>query len=315
MTGKNRHNKYRRSIYKRQRISTVIISVSATLAIVLITLLIVGNVLHNQSKKRHENKKSDDTIQEIDGTYTPFDKNANAYSVLLQTDDTTVFKDRIQALTSSQITDVSIPLNTKDGTLRYSSEVSKQLGFSSNATVKLEDACASAKDLGVYLSGSYYLNAFAIEDTLLRSVELSKASAIIAEALTVGVDDVVVISTELKYEHVDEIIRFVEDIRILSNGKGHIGITLTDNILEQANVSDIIRNLDKSIDFLAVDASLYGEEKPTEYVDAKINSKANFEIRRYNMRILLPFVEDSETQSEIVDIVDKNGIKNFQIIR
>ena len=317
MSGRNRHQKYRRGVYKRRSIGTVIITSAVSLAVFLLILIIIGNSLHKKSIAAH----SADTSADSDITDTqPQDpiKKRNAKSIngqvcLLRTSDATVFSQRLDALVSAGGTSASIPLNKNDGTLLYSSSIASKLGYTVTAdAASLTDASTAAKERGVYLSGIYQFDAFSVEDKLLRSVELSTEAAMIAEILNSGVDEVVLVISSLDPSHKDELIRFIDDIRSLTES-GSVGITVPSSILENENVSQIISDLDKGIDFLAMDLSEHGDISPAKYVDERINSDSLIYLHMYKMRLLLPYSADEAVAAEIVTAAQSNGISNWQI--
>ena len=130
------------------------------------------------------------------------------------TDDDTYFSDRLDSLVEKEVSAASIPLNTPDGALLFRSDIADSIAFpTGTAKVSLSSLTDAAGERGVYLSGVFYVNTFKIEDSLLRSVELSKNAAIIAEVLNAGFNDVVIIAPHITEAHIDEVIRFTENIR------------------------------------------------------------------------------------------------------
>ena len=312
MNGRNRHNKYRRSIYRRHNIGIIILISVIAFIVLLVSFLIVGNILHRQSEKRNEqNTETEETtlIENTDAVKVDV-PSIKGHSVLLETTDTTFISDRLDALTNKQIYAASIPLNTKDGTLLYKSSIAASIGYpAGTANVTLSKAVSTAEQKNIYLSGVFYVNAFSENDPLLRSVELSKDAAIIAEALSEGFGDVVIIAPHMTEEHIDEVIRFVDDIRTLSDG-GAIGLTVSDSILEleaPQRTSEIISVLNEKIDFLAINL-------PNREISEMINTNKLY-IHMYKMRVLLPFSENTDEQNTFVSAVDENGITNWQIIQ
>ena len=317
MTGKNRHNKYRKSIYRRRSVGIIILVSVICLSVMLTAFLIIGNLLHKQSEKRNDPSYEDTEISSdnLSDEKMPV-KSIKAYSVLLETQDSSVFSSRLDALVRNGIYEASVPLNTSDGKLLFKSDVASKIGYpNGEANVTLSKAVSSAKENNIYLSGIYYLNAFKNSDPLVRSVELSRAGALISEALNAGFDDVIVIAPEMTNAQVDEAIRFIEDIRSLTNG-GIVGLCVSDSILSTENsqeLSNTISALDSKIDILAIDASSEYTLGNYGTIGDKIGTMQQY-ILMYKMRVLLPNATDSDSVSAIINEAESNGVKNIQFL-
>lgn len=319
MNGRNRHNKYRRSVYRRHNLGIIVLISAISLVIIIGVFLIVGNLLHKQSEKRNDEIDTDtsEVTEDLNVTEKSEVKSIKGHSVLLETTDTSFFSDRIDALTEKQIFAASIPLNTEDGSLLFKSSVAEELGYpTSGVKVTLKSAVSTAEQRNVYLSGVFYVNAFSEKDALLRSVELSRSAAIIAEALMAGINDVVIIAPHMTEEHIDEAIRFVQDIKYLTDN-GAVGLTVSNNILSLENknrVSEIISMLDSKIDFLAMDLSSDKNDSTVDNIENMINTEKLY-LHMYKMRVLLPFYSTSDDQNSVIAVVENSGISNYQIIQ
>ena len=314
MNGRNRHNKYRRGVYKRRSIGTVLITAAVTLLIVFIVLTVIGNILHQQSRNRHQ--INNDTIDNT--TNTPvFDTvnvpKINAYRVLLETSDSSVFSQRLDALKSQGATSVSIPLNDDSGTLLFKSENAALLGYNTGSKVTLSSAVESAKDGNVYISGVFKTNIFGIENKLARNIEIARLASIIAEVLESGVNDVIIVTPHLTSEHIGEVETLVSSIRRLTS-KGAVGITVTDAIFKDESASATISKLNSSVDFLALDTSNFDDADAAEFVESKISSENMLYLHMYSFRLLLPYLSDEEAQASVILAAGKGGINNWQII-
>ena len=317
MTGKNRHNKYRKSIYRRRSVGIIILVSVICLSVMLTAFLIIGNLLHKQSEKRNDPSLEDTEISSdnLTNEKAPV-RSIKAHSVLLETQDSSVFSSRLEALVRNGIYEASVPLNTADGKLLYKSEIANKIGYSNgDANVTLTKAVSSAKENNIYLSGIYYLNAFKNSDPLVRSVELSRAGALISEALNAGFNDVVVIAPEMTNAQIDEVIRFIEDIKSLTNG-GAVGLCVSDSILSAESsqeLSNTISTLDGKIDFLAIDASPGYISGNYGTIGDKISAVQQY-ILMYKMRVLLPNATDSNSASAIINEAESNGVKSIQFL-
>ena len=308
MNGRNRHNRYRRKVYKQHGVLTAVISVCATLAVVIVSLVIAGNVLRAKNAERFGPTDSE-TAPPIEQQQVRLPA-LSAYSATLGANSNT----RIEELKAKEITEVSIALNKADGSLLYGSSTAAALGIGSAENVELKATCDHAKSLGFYVSGIYYLNALNSESKPVRSVELSKAAAVISDAIASGVDEVIVIAPSATAEHTQELLLFLDEIRFLAND-AKIGLGVSDKIFESEDAANVLNELDKAFNTLALDSSAHGETAPAEYVDACINSTKSFYIRMYGMRLLLPYSSDEAVQSGIIAAAENNGIKNWQIFQ
>lgn len=306
MNGRNRHKKYRKSVYQRRSIGTVIISVISTLAVVIIALMIIGNILKAQSDNRHANDSASPTdtsspisaanIAEIHGCYIP--------SISINASE-------LDAMAASGNTQICLPLTDGIGNLLYNSSVANGIGRPYAANASLSDTVTASAERGIYTSGVYYTNAFATESHLLRAVELSKDASLIAEALDMGINEVIIIAPHMCTEHVDEFIQLTENIRALTD-KGFIGIAVNDCIFTDENVSVLMDKLNESVDLLAINASDPKEKEFNEYINETINSTNKFYLHMYKMRVLLPYSTDTAVQGEIIATAEKSSITNFQ---
>ena len=318
MNGYNRRRKYRRSAYRRRHMGTVLITVAVSVVAFLIILLIVGNILHKKSIARHTPDESGETPSVSDTVSTVQKRQTlqlNGRLCLLRTSDSTVFGDRIELLLKDGHTQLSVPMNDRaNGSLLYASDIGASVGASSSSGGDLEGAIQAATDRGMTVSGVYYLGAMSIEDPLVRSVELSRAAAIISEILNKGVAEVSVVTPGMRAEHIDEIAEFVSDIHALTEN-GAVGITVPEDILTSADASALISKLNNGVDFLCVDLSLCGEAEPSEYIDGKINSDYLIYLHMYKMRLLLPYSDNADAQNAIIGAATDNGMNNWQIIK
>ena len=318
MNGKSRHNKYRKSVYRRRNVSAILIIAVICIGVSVTAFLVIGNLLKNQSDKRHESDTQDTEIS-LDSQSTDDKasiKNILAHPVLLETKESGNFASRLDALTEKNVYEASVPLNTPDGALLFKSLVADKIDLpSGEANVTLENAVSAATTRTVYLSGIFYVNAFKEENALVRAVELSRAAAIVAEALNTGFDDVVLIAPHISETHIEEAIRFTEDIKSLTDN-GTIGLCLSDNILSMEDtqqLSQMVDHLNDNVDFLAVNLSDTDISAGVDAISEAISAKQHY-ILMYKMRVILPQGETDDILLSIITEAQNNGIKNIQIM-
>ncbi|MBQ9783421.1 MAG: hypothetical protein IJW44_02765 [Clostridia bacterium] len=314
MNGRNRHMQYRRSVYRRRRIKLILIVLGAVLVIGLALFLIVGNLLHDRSEADRAEETDRQATTVAPGTERTPIGDIQAYPVAAQTTDSTTLRDRLIRLIEAEGSAASIALNQPGGTLLYQSSVAGSLGVASEYTITAEGIGTTARELGIHVSGVYHLTSFASEDALLRSVSLAREAAILAEAAQGGIDDLVLLAPDLSPNQIDELLHLVEDIRRLAPD-AVIGLSLPSAVLEADNAAALIDRLYERLDFLALDATHYGEAAPAEHVEATItDSGMLYYLLRYHMRVLLPAVDDTDSQNAMIHAVQKNGLNNWQIL-
>ncbi len=315
-----RRRKHRRRLRGRSRSSVnigAIILISVTILSALIgSFLVVGNLLHDKLEGQGADDTSTNTEQTALNSEKAYVKSINGYSVLIEAADIPVISERFDSLIANEKNAASIPLNTKDGSILYNSLIAKELGIPvGSSNIEIEHVVTSAKEREVYLSGIYYVNAFSKDDTLVRSVELSKNASVIAEVLMAGFDEVVIIFSDISADNIDEAIRFIDSIKALTNN-GAVGVAVPESILkleEAAKKSEFINILSENADFLAIDTSNATDSDISAYIGEKINTE-KLHLHMYKMRLLLPYSSDKQVQDGIISSAEENGISNWQII-
>ncbi len=318
MNGRNRHIQYRRSVYRKRKIRTIIITVSIVVLLLALLFVFIGNLLHNQSEDRRSDVGTDSTSAETSPPSHVLVDSISAYPVLLETADSSTFSSRLQALANSGGQAASILLNTADGKLLYHSPIaiSMNLQAAGEHSVALDSTLSLAQGTGIYISGLYHLSSLSCEDDLLRSVKLAQDCAIIAEAVRAGANDILLIAPHMTEEKLSEVAHLLDKIRSLCPN-AVLGITLSDHVILSENAAALIDSLYSAADFLALDATVYADKDAATYIEEKITDGENsipYYLRRYRMRVLIPQMTDDTAQSALIEIVEKNGIENWQIL-
>ncbi len=315
MNGRNRHLQYRRSVYRRRQLRLGLILTVTITVVLILAFLIIGNLL-----RKNDPPEADPTQRNDPHTETGEEHVAvlpiKAHSVPLETADTSTFSSRVRALTEGGAVAVSIPMNTSNGALLYLSTVGTSLGYPlhGSPTVSISSAIERVGNADLHYSGVFYLTAFSEADPLLRSVELSRSAAILAEAIQQGMDDVLLIAPDMDATHTDELLRFAENVRILAP-TASLGLTLSPSILTDRMSSDVIDRLWNGMDFLALNASEYGDGDPVAYATETVNDSAMMYNRlRYHMRVLLPSFADKAQTDAVIAAVEEAGVQSWQIL-
>ena len=309
----NRHMDYRRSIYRRRNVRSVLIIAAILLAVLLLLFLILGNIFFKKLKAEPDvPQKETPTVQE-ELPY-PYEAVRAVQAPLLSLDGSMdEIYERLAALASDGHTAVSVPLTNRSGTLSYHSEQATIGGYSIQGTASLSLSALSdaAHQSGIYLCGTYTLSAANEENALTRSVLLSESAAVLAEAFLYGMDDVLILVPDLPTDRQNELIRFAEDIRAFAPN-AVIGLSLPESELASPDATRIDL-LAKSFDYLALDLSRYGQNDPLSFAETRM-SPMLYNLLRYQMRVLIPELSDQATKDAILDAVKNESIERWMTI-
>ena len=313
MNRNNRHMRYRRSIYRKKRIKTVVITVVCAVLLTVVLFTIIGNALGDKVEERLErsNGKVTDTADAAHATV----RSVNAYPVPLSANDSKL-STRLSRAAANGYKEICFELDTENGTLLYSSDIAVQLGKQGSGLElwQLDDAMKLFDENGLYSIGITHVSDLSSEDDLARSAGTGYHAALIAEALRAGVDDVLVYVGELPAEQYDELIALAESIHRLCP-EGRIGLSLPLGILSGSDNSELMDKLWNAFDYLAADLTdpAVDGDDAAERIDTALGSMLYY-LLRYNMRVLVPYTDDSELAAAISAAVSTNGGQSIQIM-
>ena len=134
------------------------------------------------------------------------------------------------------------------------------------------------------------------ENPLDRSVYLSEAAAVIAEAYSYGLRDIVLRAPSATIESAEELLRLLDSVKSFEPDLV-LGLALPDAAVASPD-AEFLQTLAYRFDYLALDLSRYGEEVPADVAEAQINSMIYY-LLRYEMRVLIP-AEAEEAVAEKV---------------
>ena len=301
--------------WRRQRtVRTVLIVVASMLLLFFVGFVIVGNLLLKKTALVPETNEPQEqpVIEEV----LPRPQRIQAYPVVAETKDTTTFSSRLKKWTDQGISAITVPMNTESGDLLYHSPVAATIGLTTadDYTVTVPQIVKTAKDSGVYVNGYFYLNAFGEEDPLLRSVALSQAAAVTAEAILSGMDEVLFLIPDLGAEHTAELNRFLDEVRLLAPD-ATLGVAISQSLLSDTeNREQALAAIRPHVNFMALDAT-YADPQAADGIDAIIHdTQTHYLLLYYEMRLLLPMGADDVQTAEIVAAVIQNGLEDFQLI-
>lgn len=290
----------------------ILILSGVLLCLLAVIFLIVGTKLaRERDSEETETTETVGSSEEIDRITLP--EVMKGRRTLLETADSTTLAGRLRALKQAGATAASVPMNRADGTLLYRSATGTALGMSAEeVSVTIANASRLAKDQSLRLSGVYYLTFLEEEDELLRSVARAETAALLAEALSDGMDDILLLCPDADKTAVGELSLLAEEVRRLS-GKGALGLCLSQAILDGSGSAVAVDDLSLSFDFLAIDATRYEDSDPVAYVES-VAAEHLDHLLRYRMRLLLPSNEDTAREDAVIAAAEQYSAKRWQIL-
>ena len=307
MNRPNRHMRYRRSVYRRKRIKAIAICSAVAVLVLALLFLVIGNLIGNKVDESIESRKSRETKVQDQGYITP--KSVNAYPIKLYDEDAGLSA-RLKKLSADGYKEICFDLDTNDGSLLYSSQVAAELDRQNAGAslTKLSDVTAISKELGLYTIAITHIPDFFNDNDLIRSAALGYHSALIAEALRAGVDEVLVFVSDVSIERYEELIALSDAVKKLCPD-GTLGISLPVSAFSEAQDTTVANKLLDAFDYLSADLTVY----PSDEVGDALGQMLYY-LLRYNVRVLLPYSEDSTTVYQMITAVNDSGSQNIQIM-
>ncbi len=312
MNRNHRHMRYRQSVYRRRSIRTALIAGIIVLVLLLLAFFLLGNLF---SKKLEQSPDEPKQTQKTEADPPmPFESVRHVSAPLLSlSGSSSAVYNRLESLQDDGHTALSLPLTDADGTLSYHSPLASSKGYSmkGNASLSLSELIEVAHSGGTYLCGTYVLSAVNEEDALTRSVLLAESAAVIAEAFLAGMDDVVIIVPALPTDRYTEMIRFSESIKSFAPN-AVIGLCLPEAEVEAPDATRM-DTLAKSFDFLALDLRGNAESDPVALAEDRMSAMLYY-LLRYEMRLMLPSLAEADTQTALLDAVQKESLDNWMTV-
>ena len=322
MNGAHRPRKrmsYRQRIYRRRKIKYIIALSALALAVLFVIFLIIGNIL---------DRKVESTIAGLDDlgfadsgkveTDAAYHKTPASYTVkptALSASGSSL-ESRLAALKSNAVKAACFELDTESGALLYASSVARSLGYQSaeQDLWHLENAIAKFDANGLYSVGITYASGLDDSSDLSRTAAIGYHSALIAEALRVGVDEVLIIAPKTDAESSNELIRIADEVhRLVPDGK--IGLALSYPLPEIPDSDnefsdELLVSLWEAFDFFALDIC----DGISTVDEAELRAgELLYYVLRYNMRILIPSDNDA-LAADLTRMCEQRGFNNIQIM-
>ncbi len=312
MNHNNRHMRYRKSVYRRRSIRTSLIAGGIVLCLLLVAFLLLGNLF---SKKLNQTPDSPKQTQSVEDTPPmPYEGGRHVGAPLLSLSGSkSSIYERLDALQAAGHTSVSLPLTDANGTLSYHSSLALDGNYSvkGSASLSLSELIEVAHGHGIYLCGTYVLNAAMEENTLTRSVLLAESAAVIAEAFLWGMDDIVIVVPDLPTDRQGEMIRFAESIKSFAPN-AVIGFSLPATEIAAPDATRI-DTLAQSFDYLALDLRGDTQDDPVAFAEGRMSAMLYY-LLRYEMRVMLPSLSDEAEQAKLITAVQNESIDNWMTV-
>ena len=314
MNRPNYHLRYRRSVYRKKRIKTAIITSVISLAVIALLFVIIGNAVGNKVEENVTNRRN--TSAEAQQSEHAQIRSVKAFPITLF-DESSTLASRLKIATDGGYREICFDLDMPDGTLLYSSDVALTLGKQASNTElwSLSDAVEQFKSRELYTIGVTHLAEMSSEDDLMRASASGYYASLIAEALRSGVDEVLIHAGEVPRERYGEFILLANEVHRLCPKGGVVGLSLPIGVLSDADASELIDGLWGAFDYLAADltgAGADGQSVP-DAVSSSLGGMLYY-LLRYNVRVLVPYSDDPNVLAATVDAVSASGSQNVQIM-
>ena len=280
--------------------------VAICLAVTVLVTLIVGNFLKLWLDDETYNKLTQKPIEEepAEERSPLVAKRINAYPFALGEDVNGVIG----------MPAVSVPLNTPDGTMLYTSDVTAYLGVPCTEQVSLYDTVGELSAFVNYISGVYYPQAFANESTDLFYASAAREAALVREALRTGVSELLLCEIPLTVENLDRVALYLDTLRAAANDTA-IGVAVPLSVARSEGGWEILGVLEQHCDFLVLDVTSE-DVTDTEEIEGGTSPAAvalltdcNYYLTQYNMRLLL-----SSTQTNLLSTLEMQMHQNYQVV-
>lgn len=219
--------------------------------------------------------------------------------------------DRVDPLPGSAA--VSVPINSSDGTMLYTSDVVRYFGLSSAEGASELTRAMQALSLSIpYASGVFYSKALSYELADLRYAATVREAAILREFYHAGASELVIRGLPLETATVDEVREYISAIRIDAQGF-RVGIAVPISVAESEAGWRILATLSGIADFFVLDVTGAAlAEDVDEYGNSasanELLGRSNYYLSQYQMRLMA-----SDAQSVLVETIEARRYSNYQI--
>ena len=313
MSRPHAHMRYRRSVYRKRKIRIIVITTLCVIAALALLFIVIGNILGNKVAQRANDGSSKDKVTEVPHVTV---KDVNAVSVLLEASGSTLDR-RVSNAVSSGHTDLCFNIYGENGALLYVSPTAQALGKQADVTGlrTLDNIVKIFAENGAYSIAILDATELESDNDLTRSAAIGYYAALSAELLRAGVNEVLISVGSIPLEQYGELITLSSEIHSLSPTKGLVGVSLPSDVFAGEQNEALVASLWGAFDYLAVDlySTLNYEGDIAGEIGAKLGSML-YHLLRYNVRALVPDVEDTALAASINETALSNGVKSIQIM-
>ncbi|MBQ3014778.1 MAG: hypothetical protein IJD75_06570 [Clostridia bacterium] len=298
--------RFRRRHARATRLHPIAI-VGICLAAAILLTVIVGNLLKGSLddetyKKLTQGEETDATNAEPPRATNV--RNLNAYPFALGQN----------AEDAVGMTSISVSVNTPDGTILYTSDVTEQLGLTATEKIDLQETLGEVSAFVPYVSGVFYPQAFEQETPDARYAVSAVESAILREFLHAGGSEILLCGLPLAGDHTDTIIEYVKTIQF-ATGNAPIGIAIPLSIAADTDNWELLARLFDACDFLAID--LTAEECDNADLDDTgysptadaILARCAYFVSQFDARLIF-----SDKQTALISTAQMQARPDFQVI-
>ena len=270
-------------------------------AVILLTVL-AGNLLtlwlDDETYNRLTRGEQEETVaEEVHKTNVP---NVNAYPHSLGDDPA-------KALDFSA---VSISINKPDGSLAYTSEVSKLQGLAGKESVPLAESMQELSLYTSYVSGIFYPQAFSYGSEDARFAASAAEGALLREFARHGARDVILTELPFASYSLDELLTYVKTVKAALGDTAAVGVAVPLSLAQSENGWMLLNTLLEISDFCALDVTTaLPAEGEAALTPIELLNAVDYFLVQYDMRLLL-----SASQTELIGEVEIRGLSDYQIL-
>ncbi len=303
MLGKRFHHRHTRGM----RLHPVAIIGICLVAAILLTV-IVGNLLRgllDDETYQSLTQGEETTATDKEPPRTTNVRDLNAYPFTLGKNAEDAFG----------MTSISISMNTPDGTILYTSDVTEQLRLAATEKIDLQETLGEVSAFVPYVSGVFYPQAFEQETPDARYAVATVESAVMREFLHAGGSEILLCGLPLVQENTDAIIDYVKTVQF-ATASAPIGIAIPLSVATDTSNWELLAKLFDACDFLAID--LTAEEcDNTDLDDTGYSPTADAILARcayftsqFDARLIF-----SEKQTALISTAVMQARPDFQVIQ
>ncbi len=270
-----RRNRIRRHRHGDLHLHPLAIVGICLLAAVLLTV-IAGNLLKlwldDETFRRLT--EGEDTPEDETPIYNSYLRDIRAYPYTFGGDTEVIW----------EYPEISVNLNSPDGTLAYSSPVSEWLGVSSPDAPPLGESMGTVSAVASYISGVYYTGAFSEPTGDLRYAATTRDCALLREFIKAGGHEVLLRGLPVVAASPEDLVAYLRAVKA-AFPEAPVGVSVPLALMQDPKAGQTLEKLLTVCDFLALDlttADVESEEEAASLLDA-----CRFPLKAYDMRLLL----------------------------